>query len=306
MSTSFKTFFESGGPAAAYAMDTGDAALGDCIARLVAAQWVKRAHPHAFKTFALMVPKFFVGLGTHLAPELLVVDRADPPDWLDGSPASRIDEGTISTLHTHLSVHAALCYADRIVPASELMYPQALPAMETPHKGATVVSTGFTAPNRQMHPAHWNILLRALKDRGHSLVFVGKDDGARPGQTAQEIDYSVGLDLRNKTTLLEAHALMCAARVVIGVDGGLLHLAACTPSTPVVIRYTNLRPEHRLPTRAAGVGIVVPHMDCRFCQSDTHFNYDVDYRLCPTGTYNCTKTLQPWKWKMAMETLNVW
>ena len=89
---------------------------------------------------------------------------------------------------------------------------------------------------------------------------------------------------------------MGGAEVVVGLDNGLLHLAACTP-VKIVAGYTTVKPAHRMPYRVGELGYkvwpVVPDLalKCRYCQSKAGFVYKFDFRSCYYGDYECTINL---------------
>jgi hypothetical protein len=84
----------------------------------------------------------------------------------------------------------------------------------------------FFAPTKEWPQASWEALCRRLGMR-FSLVQLGTAlDPGLPGVR----------DLRGKTTLAEAAAWLSRAAVFVGLESGLMHLAAAT-ATPAVIVY---------------------------------------------------------------------
>lgn len=100
-----------------------------------------------------------------------------------------------------------------------------------------------------------------------------------------DINGVLGLDLIDKTTVLQAANIMSGALAVVGVDNGLLHLAGCS-KVPIVAGFTTVSPDIRLPYRDGVLGkdcyVVTPPatLACRFCQQGTNFLYGHDYRNC--------------------------
>ncbi len=98
-------------------------------------------------------------------------------------------------------------------------------------------------------------------------------------------DYENGLNLINKTDTLEIAAIMDKATAVIGMDGGLIHVAGFT-DTQIVAGYTLVDPVHVAPIRynaqsykfkAIEPNILVPN---RYFQTYKHFHKG-DYRVFP-------------------------
>jgi ADP-heptose:LPS heptosyltransferase len=175
-------------------------------------------------------------------------------------------------------------------------------------KDYVVVTTAFTAPVREFSPEVVNQVVNYLVNQGLQVVFMGQrstDTGSGhviQGIMKEEIDFSKGIDLIDKTTLLEAVEVLNNAKFVVGLDNGLLHLAASTMNyTPIVAGFTTVDPDHRKPYRKGIRGYnfypVVPpeSLACRFCQSNMVFLTGHDFRNCYTSPDNkdisCVKQL---------------
>ena len=181
-------------------------------------------------------------------------------------------------------------------------------------KKYAVIPTGFTAEVREMIPEAVNGLSKWLNKQAITPVYLGKSNsplgsGKAINPTFKEgIDYSLGLDLRDQTDLLQSAKIISNAEVIIGLDNGLLHLAGMT-QTPIVAGFTTLTPEHRIPYRHNTLGwkcsMVVPdqRLTCRFCQSNTHFILGHDYRKCFYEDYVCTKSMTADVWIEATKKL---
>jgi ADP-heptose:LPS heptosyltransferase len=87
---------------------------------------------------------------------------------------------------------------------------------------------------------------------------------------------------------------MARAAATLGLDNGLLHLAACGPA-PVVFGLTTADPRHRTPPRSEGERTIVltppESLTCRFCQSRMRFLVGHNFDRCIYEDYACTKTL---------------
>lgn len=180
------------------------------------------------------------------------------------------------------------------------------------HKYA-VITTGITTPSRHVPGKYWNPIIEYVIARGLIPVFLGKavvETGNAKNIHTQwdpETRIDLGLDLRNKTTLTQAAAIMSRAAVVIGHDNGLLHLAGCT-EVPIVFGYNLASPAHREPLRPAGkvynVVLTTKELVCNFCQSRTNFVIGYNFRQCFYGDNKCIDLLfgnAAEKWKTQID-----
>lgn len=176
-----------------------------------------------------------------------------------------------------------------------------------------VITTGQTTNSRKTPPGAWNYVIDHVIERGLTPVFLGKSvmDTGNPQNihTAwqKELDYSKGVDLRDKTSLMQCAAVMSRAACVVGHDNGLLHLAGCT-EVPIVFGYNLASPEHREPKRAVGrtINVVLTHEElaCNFCQSKTNFVIGYNFRECFYKDNKCMEMLfenRAERWKQAID-----
>jgi ADP-heptose:LPS heptosyltransferase len=169
-------------------------------------------------------------------------------------------------------------------------------------KNYVILTTGFTAPVREFLPEHVNNISQYVIKKGYTPVFLGKhstNTGIKhviEGSFSNEIDLSVGIDLIDKTTLLECVKICGEANAIVGLDNGILHLAGCT-DVPIVGGFTTVNPNHRMPYRHGIMGwnyysVVPPEsLKCRFCQSNWQFTNNHDFKLCFYQDYKCLKEL---------------
>lgn len=176
-----------------------------------------------------------------------------------------------------------------------------------------VITTGVTTDSRRVPSESWNHVIRYVKSLGLTPVFLGKavveTGNMRNIHTdfAQGLEIELGLDLRDKTTLMQAASIMSRAAVVIGHDNGLLHLAGCT-DVPIVFGYNLASPEHREPKRKIGrvynVTLTDAELACNHCQSRTNFVMGYNFRQCFYGDLACIKLLfanEAAKWKVQID-----
>lgn len=159
-----------------------------------------------------------------------------------------------------------------------------------------VITVNATSPVRTLPSQTVNEIALWLRSRGVTPVFLGKRSllGDYGAETPEGINFSLGVDLREKTNLVEAAVVMARAKAVVGLDNGLLHLACCS-SVPVVFAFTTADPRHRVPPRQKGAKTVVitppESLSCRFCQSNMKFLIGHDFRNCVYGDTLCCKLL---------------
>ncbi len=150
-----------------------------------------------------------------------------------------------------------------------------------------------TATNRQLTAEAVNEVSRWMLSRGLKPVFLGKSDMSKDhkAEAAPGIDWSLGINLADQTSLLESASIMARASVVIGLDSGMLHLACCT-SAPVVFALTTMDPSLRVPPRKPNykTAVVVPteKLPCRFCQTTMKFLIGHDFKKCLYEDNLCT------------------
>lgn len=169
-------------------------------------------------------------------------------------------------------------------------------------ENSVVITTGFTAEVREFLPEHVNQIAEYVISKGYVPVFLGKkatNTGNRhviKGNFNNEINFSLGKDLIDQTSLLECVKICGNAKAVVGLDNGILHLAGCT-NVPIVGGYTTVNPNHRMPYRNGIMGweyypVVPPEsLKCRFCQSNWQFTNNHDFTKCLYEDYKCLKEL---------------
>lgn len=94
-------------------------------------------------------------------------------------------------------------------------------------------------PVKQWPLDRFELLARRIAEGGMQCVIIGRPEswhGKLDVASAQGV-----LDLRGKTTLLEAAALLARCTVLVSCDSGPVHLAACV-GTPVIALFRNDMP----------------------------------------------------------------
>lgn len=289
--------------------------LGDSVARLPAVHYILVKNPH-IKKARLFLQDYFVDMAKLLlkphmnSKRLRIYGYSEMEAQLKAHPSKHgvmTDTEHHNTLHTHLTDHAFHTLANTMPADTQWKSYLSIDRRpyRTKHKVGTnyvVVTCGFTAPNREWPSSHINKVVDWLVEQGITPVFLGKTenvfwgDASTQGWFREDINFDKGINLIDKTTLPEAARIMQQARAVIGLDNGLLHLAACT-DVPIVALYTTVAKEHRMPYRYGTLGYRVypieppPTLSCRLCQTQMTFVYEFDFRHCYYNDYKCLHSI---------------
>lgn len=279
--------------------------LGDMLARLPA---VKYAHDH-YKQLHMTVywHDYFVELAQVLLPETARLRHKTLTEmaWADEKiPLIDFAPRAVSSFAMHLTEHAFIMLTNRIMEEDRHLWYLQAPRLPCPMPVAApgkylVITTGFTASARAWPAPEINKVIAWSASKGYTPVLIGttarSDVGNGSGVQAvfdlDAIDHKACLNLIDRTSLVDALAIMQRGVAVVGVDNGLLHLASCT-STPVMWGFTSVLPKHRLPylPNTHRHALVLPEVACAGCQSRAYF-VSHDFRECLYGDYQCTKEM---------------
>ncbi len=137
-----------------------------------------------------------------------------------------------------------------------------------------VFPAGGTTPIRTLTGEHLNPIIAHVKKLGLTPVFLGHKDGLANNGNAElpdDLDFDGGIDLRSQTTIKEAAVIMQHAACTVGLDGGLLHLAALMKDSRIVFGYNITSVNHRVPRRThdktVNVYLTDEELICSGCQS---------------------------------------
>lgn len=293
--------------------------VGDHVAALTAVKYIDDTYP--WINILLWVPDFLVELSKHLLPtNIRIGSYTDMETKYNRNKPTKTTawDGSISPMKIHCLEYAFLKLCDE-QPSDKYIYNylQIDPTKINIDKhylpdNYVVVTTGFTAAVREFPANEVNKITDYIKAKGLEVVFLGqtstKTGSAHviKGTFSEDLDLSKGINLIDRTSLLEATKIMGGAKAVIGVDNGLLHLAGCT-QVPIVGGFTTVSPELRMPVRNNELGwnyyAVKPDLDlkCRYCQVKTNFLYGHDYTTCMYKDNLCTKQMTAEKFITALE-----
>lgn len=131
--------------------------------------------------------------------------------------------------------------------------------------------------------------------KGYTPVYLGKTENETGLEDmtykadAQDYDFSKGINLLNQTNILESAAIVSKAKLFLGIDSGLAHLAGFT-DTPLVIYYSFVKASKMMPIRDGIFGQniypIETSLGCGGCQSKwVHLEHD--FRSCFYQDYKC-------------------
>lgn len=197
---------------------------------------------------------------------------------------------------------------DTVYPTLKLEKPihKKLRGME---KKYVVLTPGGTTQSRFVPAKYWNPLIDHINSIGLTPVFLGKTQLADVHRSYfdDEIHFDKGIDLREGTTLLEAAKIMHESACVLGLDNGLLHLAACTEA-PIIFAYNIAAPIDRRPLRKNGklieLTIEKEELACIHCQTHLKLLYTHNFKNCIYKDTKCIDILfenDGERWKKAIE-----
>lgn len=272
-----------------------DGGIGDCLARLPVIYYINKFHPQV--KIHLWIPDFFLDLARKSLSEDVIIRGFSEKEHYNETFVTRSFISTqYNNLAVHLVDHAFHVIVGKDVEVEHKNYLKirlnnvSINKFNLPKK-YVVVTTGFTAVVREWLANIVNEVTKYIKDKNYKIVFLGKtetsngNDYTIKGEFKEEIDFSIGMNLIDKTTLVESAKIIQNSVGIVGLDNGLLHLAGCT-DIPIVGAYTTVEPKYRLPYRHDQLGwncypITPPQsLACRFCQSNMTFAFNHDFRTC--------------------------
>lgn len=281
--------------------------LGDQIARMPAISYVHRNHKHVVPI--VWIPDYFIPVAQNMLPNIEFKPFSQNKEYDEKNPSRSTGARWFTNLKTHMVDHAFALLANEIPSIEHKNYlpinmnPIVINKFNLPKK-FVVMTCGFTAPIREFLPSYVNQVNDYCISKGYKVVFLGKNetsDGHNhiiKGTFKEEIDFSKGLNLIDKTSLLEAAKIMSKAKCIIGLDNGLCHLAACS-DVPIVCGYTSVDPIHRMPVRNNIMGwnwynVIPPDSEPeKFFQSRIDFQFQHDFRFSYYNNDNLIKSVTP-------------
>jgi len=281
--------------------------IGDIICAVKVIQTMRKNWPHVKPI--LWVPDFVVGLLEHMLRDHLedvaVFGWSERQTHMKNFPVKSFRGQKLNSWRVPLMKHSYLWMCDYYPEDDEISYPifHTKPLwvnhFSLPDKYAVII-TSHNAKNKEFYVTYIRKIGKWLRQRGVTPVFIGKTEEKffhkgeykRTSFGGSKHFLGSGVNLVDKTNLLEAGAIMAGSSVVIGNDGGLIHLSACT-DVPIVCGFNVVTPRLFTPTRNGKFGRdfypVVPdeNLGCRFCHSQVNFVNQADVFECYYGDLKC-------------------
>lgn len=270
--------------------------VGDHVGSLVALDYIVKNY--TWVKPIVYVPDFFLEFTKHILPNTMVYDYSSMRTKYNHNLATKTTQwdGHTSPMKISGVDYAFLKLCDELPDISNKNYPKVnIQAIDTSNftlpARYVVLTTGFTASVREFPATSINEIVTYLVNQDITPVFLGQTatkTGAHhviKGKFDTNIDFIKGVNLINKTTLLQTAKIMAGAEAVLGVDNGLLHIAGCT-DVKIIGGFTTVTPEIRMPVRNNILGwnyypvVPDPDLSCKFCQVKTNFLYGHDYTGC--------------------------
>lgn len=147
-------------------------------------------------------------------------------------------------------------------------------------EGWIVVHPGATAPSRRYPPEGYAVAVRALVERGLTVVLTGAPEEVPLVDDIQARAGVPTVSLAGRLDLAQLAAVIERAPLLLSNNTGPAHLAAAV-GTPVVDLYALTNPQH---TPWAVPARVLSHdVECRWCYSS----------VCPLGHHDCLRLVPP-------------
>lgn len=294
-------------------------AMGDVIASAPAVKFMVDTYFPDHRNYKVCVKPMFRQFFPFVPDEnILNFDNKDnmwgiPPEYaitaLNRKKEARLARQTPK--HMSLGQYAGLQFADRIIDNKHLNY---IPVnyCDVSHfdidlSKAVILITSYRDVTRMWKNESILGFASYLKNRGFIPVFVGKSDmdvthgdNIRTKISLPEDISEFGVDLRNKTSIVELATIMSKSRAVCGVDSGPIHLAGTT-SVPIICGYTSVSADVRMPVRQHGITIPIePELKCIGCETKWHSTY-WNFENCFYKTAECVDMLTTEEYIIAFE-----
>ena len=297
--------------------------MGDFVNYSAATQWVMNNCPWVHGR--VVAPRYLTPLMQDIHPKWKcvpsetfqdVVEKGDaiigPDIHINGINTSR---QFVTVVGAH-PVDVGFAYYAGTIPAlgdlPVLDYPKDRLIKAVREIGPYVVfPVGNVQASRKVLGQHLNPIIDYVKRvYGFTPVFLGKSDLLGNGKQSttfdQDVNYHLGLDLRDRTTVKEAAAIMQHAEFTLGLDTGLLHLAALMKNSKIIFGYNITSVAHRAPRRKHGLTVNLTlteaELKCIGCQSKLKHISGHTFDQCLYKDLKCVDLLfEPKKWFEAID-----
>lgn len=286
--------------------------IGDYLCFMSALKYVAETNPHV--KGEVLAPNYMFDIVENILGPFgwKVFNREIRREYDKSIEAKGVMLLPLNATMGHLMDIGFVYYAETMNPPEEAKYYCELDFSNVEDKGwdlgdnYAIMTPGATTNSRTMRPDTFNFIKDYLILKGLKPVFLGSL-GGESGTVAhfhKDYDLKGGVNLINKTSLLEAAKVIDGAKLVVGLDNGLLHLAAMT-KCPIVFGYSMTGPRQRRPKRKNNspiidVTISEKELECIHCQEKMRFTRQ-DFGFCFYNDYRCLELLNFDKFKVGID-----
>lgn len=166
-----------------------------------------------------------------------------------------------------------------------------------------VLQGAYTEKVKTMPLDTFNKINQFIIKKGYIPVYLGKTENqtgvkdiVSTAKVLDDYNFENGINLINKTSLLQSAAIMDGAKACVIMDGGLLHLGGFTEAE-MICGVTFVNKEQVAPIRNNKQMYKLHFVEsdeslgCRGCQSNWHLFYNHDFRECFYKDYTCVKMM---------------
>lgn len=268
--------------------------LGDCIARAPAVKTMLESYPNV--KFRFYVQGIGLDLYVYWFSNYANVEFIKNLNDVSGEEGPGHVKSFNGTKHhglgMHLVDHGYLSLLERMpLPTDNKNYLSLNKFPLYPNPKFVALTPNYTAGNRTLADDQWEPLIDGILSRGLEVHLCGSIAGLDPLKNRQDLLDKVK-DMWNKhPSTLDCAEYLANAQAVIGVDNGLIHLAACT-EVPIVVAYTSQLAAYRIPIREKGkIEVVSATSPCNGCEVKLRFVENFNFKYCYTKTLECVKTI---------------
>jgi ADP-heptose:LPS heptosyltransferase len=300
-----------------------DNGLGDLLCSLMPINYIIKNSP--WINLLIWVPDFMVDFAKNVLPEKSIIrGYSEAKKKYDNTRTaiSTKSNNQHSPMRTHPTKFAYHVLCDMEPTLDNLSYLKIdsskidIDKFTLPNN-IVAIQGAYTEIVKTMPVETFNKLVDYIIEKGYTPVFLGKTENKSgihklvyKAKVNEEYDLAKGINLLNKTNLLESAKIIETSKLFIGIDGGLSHLAGFT-NTNILAGYTFASNDQLMPTRNSIFGdkvfSIVPDesLKCRFCQTNFTLLFNNDMRNCLYKDFECVKHMTFEKFKKQIDDNNL-
>lgn len=289
--------------------------LGDALAALPVVRYLHIEHGE-LHPITLWVPDYLEELAKVCFPQIKVYNFSKRHVMWKSGPTlqTRNLNPMPSLLRKHILHYAVDMLADGVMPKEYQSYLK--PSLENisvdidkfnvKWDKAILITPYYTSGVRKMNKECIDGVSQWCVDNDYVPVYIGKrktivhtedNENAFKHNTIIAISdqfKNMGVNLTNRTSLLETLAIMQKSAAIVGVDNGLIHLAGMT-DIPIVAAYTTCKAFLRAPlwegAPRANMTLIEAPVSCQGCQSNWTLDFKQNFTKCFYRDVACVKSL---------------